>query len=85
MARSKPLPCFGIDAGDRPMVILRYGKLPPVFAIAARTRSTDCRTTASGRPTSVTPGTPWPMSTSISTIAPCMPVRPTDQVRATVT
>ena len=28
-ARSKPLPCFGIDAGDSPMVIRRCGKLAP--------------------------------------------------------
>ena len=38
-----------------------------------------------GSPTSATPGTPDDMSTSTSTIAPCTPARPTDQVRTTVT
>jgi hypothetical protein len=84
-ARSKPLPCLGMDAGDSPMVIRRLGNSPPAFTTAARTRSTDWRTTASGSPTSATPGRPCAMSSSTSTIAPRTPTRPTDQVRASVT
>ena len=67
------------------MVIRRWGNDAPELTTAARTRSTDCRTTASGRPTSTTAGTPDAMSTSTSTIAPETPARPTDQVRARVT
>jgi hypothetical protein len=67
------------------MVIRRCGNLCPALTTAARTRSTDWRTTASGSPTTTTCGTPAAMSTSTSTMAPATPARPTDQVRASVT
>ena len=40
------------------MVIRRCGNVAPAFATAARTRSTDWRTTASGSPTRRHPGSP---------------------------
>ena len=54
--------------GDPP---LREGA--PALTTAARTRSIDCRTTASGSPTRITWGNPFAMSTSTSTMAPWTP------------
>ena len=72
IARSKPLPAWAGRRGqadrDPPQ-----RKLPAALTTAARTRSTDWRTTASGSPPATTCGTPAAMSASTSTMAPCTP------------
>src|SRR5579884_318133 len=51
----------------------RIGKIAPLFLMAARTRSFASFTAASGSPTMLNAGSPWPISTSTSTSAPSSP------------
>ena len=57
-ARSKPGPAFLRSAGARFTVIRRSGNSKPELSSAARTRSRDSCTAASGRPTIVNAGRP---------------------------
>ena len=52
------------------------GKLKPLFFSAARTRSRDSFTDASGRPTISNIGMPLARLTSAVTVKPSMPLRP---------
>lgn len=61
-------PIFGSVAGDSASVSLAMGQLFPQLVTAARTRSRDSCSAASGRPTRWTPGRPEVMSASISTM-----------------
>ena len=63
----------------------RAGQVSPEFTTAARTRSRDSASAASGSPTSDTPGRPWPMSASISTTSPSTPRSPIDHAHASAT
>ena len=56
-------------------VTLRMGHGNPLERSAARTRSRDSRTAASGRPTMVNPGSPLDTWTSTETRRPTAPVR----------
>ena len=68
MHRSKLEPRLGRLAGDRLTVTrLVAGHCWPLFVIAARTRSRDSASDASGRPTRLYDGTPTPRSASTST------------------
>jgi hypothetical protein len=69
--------------GARLTVMRRSGKMPPLFWIAARTRSLASLTAAAGKPTMVNAGSPCPISTSTSTRAPSSPI--TAQVLAFAT
>ena len=60
------------------------GKRKPLFLMAARTRSRDSRTAASGRPTSSKPGRPLEMLHSTMTGYPLMPDRPTESTREVI-
>ncbi len=67
-ARSKLEPRLGRLAGDRLTVTrLVAGQCWPLLTIAARTRSRDSASDASGRPTRLYDGTPTPRSASTST------------------
>ena len=61
-------PIFGRVAGDSANVSRVIGHSLPQLVIAARTRSRDSCSAASGSPTRCTPGSPEVMSASISTI-----------------
>ena len=58
MGRSSPAPPLRIPDGARLTVTRRSGQGRPLDKSAARTRSRDSRTAASGRPTTVKPGKP---------------------------
>jgi hypothetical protein len=58
MARSKWLPYFSTSAGDKFTVLRLGGNDNPMAPNAARTRSRLSATALSGRPTTVTAGTP---------------------------
>ena len=66
-ARSKLGPALRRSAGARLAVSRCWGNWRPEFSVAARTRSRASRTAASGRPTTVKPGSPWRTSTSTVT------------------
>ena len=68
MARSKPEPRFGNDAGMRLAVILRRLSGMPEFWAAERIRSLASFSDASGRPRMMKAGRVWPMSASTSTM-----------------
>ena len=80
--RSKPVPVLGRSAGERLAVTRRSPQAVPQVDRAARTRSRDSRTAASGSPTRVKPGSPWDAWASTWTRCPCSPVRVTASVRA---
>ncbi len=65
IARSNPGPALGRSAGARLAVMRCSGKVNPELVNAARTRSRDSLTAASGSPTIANPGSP--LLTSIST------------------
>ena len=69
-ARSYTDPIFGNVAGDRAKVRRDDGQMNPQLVIAARTRSRDSCSAASGSPTRCTPGSPALISASISTVWP---------------
>ena len=74
-ARSKPGPALRRSAGARFAVIRRCGNSKPLLTIAARTRSRDSRTAASGRPTSANDGSPRRTSASTRTSRASTPSR----------
>ena len=71
--RSKLEPLLGNQAGDIDTVTLRLGQISLQLVIAARTRSRDSCSAASGRPKSEYIGIPSEISTSISTRLPVIP------------
>ncbi len=73
IAMSYSDPVLGRVAGDSARVSRDIGQALPQLVIAARTRSRDSCSAASGRPTRCTPGNPEVMSASISTISPSRP------------
>ena len=77
-------PRFGSVAGSSASVIRRVGQVSPELTIAARIRSRDSCSAASGRPIIVTPGRPSARSAWISTSWPSTPSTATDIVRASV-
>ena len=68
MARSKPEPRLGSDAGIRFAVIFRRLSGMPEFCAAERIRSFASLSEASGRPRITNAGRVWPMSASTSTM-----------------
>ena len=79
--KSKPEPLFGNHAGESETVTFLLGQASLLFISAARTRSRDSESAASGRPKSEKPGIPSAISTSISTTLPVSPSSATDSVR----
>ena len=79
MGRSYTVPSFRTRAGARLTVMRLTGNLAPQFFTAARTRSRDSFTAASGRPTTSNPGSPPDRKHSTDTSYPVMPVRPSDR------
>ena len=73
MPRSNAVPLFGVSAGERLIVRRACGKPIPAEAKAARIRSRDSDTAASGSPTIVTAGRPWRRTASIRTGLPSIP------------
>ena len=76
MGRSKAGPSFLRSAGARLTVSRSAGKEKWQLRSAARTRSRDSRTAASGRPTISKAGMPGARLTSVVTTNPSMPARP---------
>ena len=81
-ARSKPLPVLRSVAGESASTTRSFGHVRPELTTAARTRSRDSCSAVSGSPTRCTPGSPPPMSASISTTWPSTPRSATDHARA---
>src|SRR5690606_6125558 len=75
IGRSKRPPSLGRSAGARLMVMRRAGYSNWAQRIAARTRSRDSRTAASGRPTIWVEGSPPERWTSTRTGGACTPAR----------
>ncbi len=75
MGRSRPAPPLRMPDGARLTVTRRRGHGRPLETRAARTRSRDSRTAASGRPTTVNPGRPLATWTSTRTVRPSTPRR----------
>ncbi len=82
MGRSSPAPPFRTPDGARLTVVLRWGQGRPLDSNAARTRSRDSRTAASGRPTMVNPGSPFDTCTSTDTGRPSTPNTTADGMAA---
>ena len=76
MGRSKRPDSLGRSAGARFTVIRLPGNSKPELTMAARTRSRASRTSVSGRPTSVIPGSPLARCTSTVTSGACRPSSP---------
>ena len=74
IARSNPDPRFGSHAGESEIVTRLFGQVSPEFIRAARTRSRDSESAASGNPNSVNPGSPIPISASTSITEPFNPI-----------
>lgn len=68
MARSKPDPRFGKEAGTRFTVILRRVRGRPALRAAALMRSLASESEASGNPSRMNAGRVCPMSDSTSTM-----------------
>jgi len=73
IGRSRPAPPLRTPDGARLTVTRRRGHDRPLERRAARTRSRDSRTAASGRPTTVNPGSPSDTCTSTATGRPTQP------------
>ncbi len=84
MARSSPAPPLRTPDGARFTVTRRRGQGSPLESSAARTRSRDSRTAASGRPTMVKPGSPLETWTSTETGRPTAPVRVAAEMEASM-
>lgn len=67
IGRSNPDPALRSELGARFTTTLSAGIVNPQALIAARTRSCDSLTAASGMPTMVIPGSPLETTTSTST------------------
>ena len=74
IAKSNPDPRFGSQAGESEIVTRLFGQISPEFIKAARTRSRDSESAASGRPNNVYPGSPIPISASTSITEPFNPI-----------
>jgi len=73
--RSNAEPSLRTSAGLNPTVMRCVGRGSPTFAAAERTRSFASRTDVSGRPTTVTPGSPGRTCASTCTGTASMPTR----------
>ena len=71
--RSKPDPLFGSQAGESETVTFLFGQTSFELINAARTRSRDSFSAASGRPNNAYIGRPSAISTSTETTAPSNP------------
>ncbi len=67
MGKSKPDPALRMELGAKFTTTLSPGMVKPQAFIAARTRSVDSRTAASGMPTMEKPGNPFETTTSTAT------------------
>jgi len=85
MGRSRPAPPFRTPEGAKLTTVLRSGHGSPLDKIAARTRSRDSRTAASGNPTMVNPGRPLETWTSTETALAVAPVRTAELTAACCT
>ena len=85
IGRSSPAPPLRSPDGARFTVTRRRGQLRPLDKRAARTRSRDSRTAASGRPTTVNPGRPFETWTSTNTMVPSTPERTAEGIAAIMT
>src|SRR5713226_9628906 len=84
IGRSSPAPPFLIPDGARLTVTRRSGHDRPLDNNAARTLSRDSRTAASGRPTTVNPGSPLETWTSTETLTPSTPIRTAEGMAAII-
>ena len=84
MGRSYTGPSFFRSAGARFTVMRRSGKSKPQLRAAARTRSLDSFTEASGSPTISKAGSPLDRSHSHNTGTPSMPRSPAANTFATI-
>ena len=84
MGRSYTVPSLRWLAGARFTVMRLTGNLAPQALMAARTRSRDSRTAASGRPTTSKAGSPPDRKHSTDTSYPLMPLRPRDRTVTTM-
>ena len=84
MGRSYTGPSFFSSPGARLTVMRRWGNSKPQFLTAARTRSRDSFTEASGRPTTSKCGRPPLRSHWHSTGCPWMPTIPQEWILATM-
>ena len=73
IGRSYAVPSFRRSAGDRLTVIFFAGSGHPAFRKATLTRSLASRTSAAINPTRLIPGSPFPTSTSTSTLFASIP------------
>src|SRR5262249_34807631 len=73
-----PEPCLGRCAGSRLTVIRCCGQRSPELTIAARTRSRDSCTEASGKPETTRLGRPAATSASTTTSCPATPTTATE-------
>src|SRR6185437_15329903 len=83
-ARSRPAPPFRMPEGARLTVTRRSGHGSPLDSRAARTRSRDSRTAASGSPTMVKPGRPFDTWTSTAIGRPTVPIRVAAEMEASM-
>src|SRR5690606_25589408 len=82
--RSKAAPTLRMSAGARLTVMRSPGNGKPELRMAVRTRSRLSRTVASGRPTTVRPGSPGDTSTSTDTATGSMPTTAAAASRASM-
>src|SRR5664280_347497 len=82
IGRSRPAPPLRIPDGARLTVTRRRGHCSPLDSRAARTRSRDSRTAASGSPTTVNPGSPLDTWTSTDTWVASTPTRTAEGMAA---
>ena len=85
IGRSSPAPVFFMPEGARFTVTRRNGQVSPLERSAARTRSRDSRTAASGSPTTVNPGSPFDTWTSTETGRPSTPTTTAEEIMAIMT
>src|SRR4029077_8435150 len=78
-------PPLRIPEGARFTVTRRFGQATSLDNRAARTRSRASRHTASGKPTTLKPGRPWPTWTSTVTGRPRAPSSVADRIVASTT
>ena len=78
------VPSFFSAAGARFTVIRLTGNFRPQAFTAARTRSRDSRTAASGSPTTSKAGSPPERAHSTTTPYPAIPLRPRERMLTTM-
>ncbi|CAB4556014.1 unannotated protein [freshwater metagenome] len=84
IAQSNAEPRLGRAAGESARVIRLLGHCADELMIAERTRSRASESAASGRPRSVKPGTPFPISASTSIKCPDSPTKEIARVVASI-